>query len=154
VRIHTFGKALGCHGAIVLGSARLRDWLINFSRPFIYTTALPPSSIAAIRASYELFPQLHAERECLRQLIARFQQASLRYERLESTTPIQVVIVPGNVAVKKLAEQLQTAGLDVRPILYPTVPIGGERLRIVLHAFNSVEETDALIAEINKPAQT
>ena len=62
-RIHTFGKALGCHGAIVLGSAWLRDWLINFSRPFIYTTALPPSSIAAIRASYELFPQMHAERK-------------------------------------------------------------------------------------------
>jgi 8-amino-7-oxononanoate synthase len=144
-RIHTFGKALGCHGAIVLGSARLRDWLINFSRAFIYTTALPPSSIAAIRASYEIFPAMHAEREWLRQLIDRFQQASLRYGRLESRTPIQGVVVPGNEEVKQLAEQLQSAGLDVRPILYPTVPLGGERLRIVLHAFNSADDLAALI---------
>ena len=69
----------------------------------------------------------------------------MSYGKLISHTPIQVVIVPGNEAVKKLAGLLQDHGLDVRPILYPTVPKGSERLRIVLHAFNSREEIEKLI---------
>jgi 8-amino-7-oxononanoate synthase len=144
-RIHTFGKAVGCHGAIVLGSARLRDYLINFCRAFIYTTALPPASVQAIAVAYGLLPKLDKERAALRELIDRFQQASIGYERLKSSTPIQVVIVPGNAAVRRAAGRLQMAGLDIRPILYPTVPRGGERLRIVIHSFNTIEQTDRLI---------
>jgi 8-amino-7-oxononanoate synthase len=147
-RIHTFGKAVGCHGAVILGSQQLRNYLINFSRAFIYTTALPESSVLAISKAYELLPQMDKERSRLQQLIARSQQASLRFECLNSATPIQGVIVPGNEAVRALAARLQAAGLDVRPILYPTVPKGSERLRIVLHAFNTVEELEALIAEL------
>lgn len=144
VRIHTFGKAVGCHGAIVLGSERLRRFLINFCRPLIYTTALPPASVRAIGDAYRLFPTMQSEREQLRLLIDRFRQAAIGYQRLESLTPIQVVIVPGNAAVRKLAEQLQQAGLDIRPILYPTVPRGSERLRIVIHSFNTAAEIDRL----------
>ena len=58
-RIHTFGKALGCHGAVILGSQTLRNYLINFCRPFIYSTAIPPASVAAIKASYKIFPGLN-----------------------------------------------------------------------------------------------
>ena len=148
-RIHTFGKAVGCHGAVVLGSERLRDYLINFSRSFIYSTALPEASVAAIRCAYELFPAMHKERAHLQQLINRFQQAGGKWEKLVSATPIQIVIVPGNDAVKEVAGALQHAGLDVRPILYPTVPAGKERLRIVLHAFNSMEEIDQVIQVLN-----
>ena len=144
-RVHTFGKAVGCHGAIVLGSHRLRDFLINFSRAFIYTTALPEASVRAIRIAYTLFPGLDGERDHLRQLIDRFQQASIGFEKLNSRTPIQVVIVPGNEAVRALAAKLQADRLDVRPILYPTVPRGSERLRIVLHSFNREEDVDLLI---------
>jgi 8-amino-7-oxononanoate synthase len=144
-RIHTFGKAVGCHGAIVLGSDRLRQFLINFCRPLIYTTALPPASVRAIADAYRLFPKMKEERTRLRQLIDRWKQASIGYERLNSPTPIQVVIVPGNAAVRALAGRLQGAGLDIRPILYPTVPKGSERLRIVIHSFNTVEEIDRLI---------
>jgi len=143
-RIHTFGKAVGCHGAIVLGSTRLRQFLVNFCRPLIYTTALPPASVGAIADAYRLFPKMNVERTRLQQLIDRWQQASIGYERLNSQTPIQVVIVPGNAAVRGLAGRLQEAGLDIRPILYPTVPKGGERLRIVIHSFNTVEEIDRL----------
>jgi 7-keto-8-aminopelargonate synthetase-like enzyme len=57
-----------------------------------------------------------------------------------------VVIVPGNAEVRALAERLQQAGLDIRPILYPTVPKGGERLRIVIHSFNTSDEIDRLTA--------
>lgn len=143
-RVHTFGKAVGCHGAAIAGSTLLRDYLVNFSRSFIYTTALPPASVRSIARAYALLPRLDAERERLRRLIDRFRQTPVAWERLDSHTPIQVVIVPGNAAVKALAERLQAAGLDVRPILSPTVEKGKERLRIVLHAFNTEEEIDRL----------
>lgn len=151
-RIHTFGKALGCHGAVVLGSRALKDYLINFARPFIYTTALPESSIMAILKAYELFPGMEQERRCLRKHIRQFQDARLRYRTLLSITPIQGVIVPGNSEVKAVAASLQRAGLDVRAILYPTVPQGSERLRIVLHAFNTEEEVDKLAGILNGEA--
>lgn len=148
-RVHTFGKAVGCHGAVVLGSEPLRQFLVNFSRPFIYTTALPESSIAAIRTSYGTFPNMQTERAQLQQLIAQFQAATIPFQKLPSATPIQVVIIPGNEAVRDMAARLQAVQLDVRPILYPTVPKGSERLRIVLHAFNTPAEIDRLIAALN-----
>ena len=150
-RIHTFGKAVGCHGAVVLGSHTLRDYLINFSRAFIYTTALPESSVEAIRIAYSIFPDMDAERRHLSQLVSGFQQSAISYEKLASLTPIQVVIIPGNDKVKEVAHRLQSANLDVRPILYPTVPKGSERLRIVLHAFNTIPELERLQQLLSKP---
>lgn len=147
-RIYTFGKALGAFGAAVLGSENLRNFLINFSRSFIYTTALPEINIAAIRASYQLFPTMQQEREQLKKHIYKFQNANIPYQLLYNETPIQVIIVPGNEEVKELAKHLQNNNFDVRPILYPTVPVGGERLRIVLHAFNTESELEELIQKI------
>jgi 8-amino-7-oxononanoate synthase len=144
-RIHTFGKALGTHGAVVLGSSMLRDYLVNFSRPFIYTTALSPASVAAITLSYQTFPGMHAEREQLQHLIEQFQQAGISIQILKSRTPIQVAIIPGNENARRAAAHLQQNGLDVRAILYPSVPKGKERLRIVLHSFNTPEEMNRLI---------
>jgi len=149
-RIHTFGKAVGCHGAVVLGSALLRDYLINFSRSFIYSTALPEDSVAAMRCAYELFAGMHSERNHLQQLISYFQQADSVYEKLPSITPIQIVIIPGNDQVKQVAGTLQAGGLDVRAILYPTVPAGKERLRIVLHAFNSMDELQRVVQVLKR----
>lgn len=148
VRLHTFGKACGCHGAVVLGSQRLKDYLINFARSFIYSTALSEHTAAIIKRSYETFPYLHIERKHLHQLIHFFQSANIPFEKLSSTTPIQVVIVPGNDAIKTLSERLQQKRFDVRPILYPTVQKGKERLRIVLHSFNSEAEVRRLIDEL------
>ncbi len=144
-RIHTFGKACGCHGAVVLGSTRLRKYLVNFARPFIYSTALSPACINAINRSYRVFPLLNNEREYLKNLIAIFHDSTLKYSMLKSVTPIQVVIVPGNSEVKKVANHLQKNNFDVRPILYPTVPKGKERLRIVFHAFNTNDQVKELI---------
>ncbi|MBC7651934.1 MAG: 8-amino-7-oxononanoate synthase [Deinococcales bacterium] len=144
-RVHTFGKACGCHGAVVLGSSVLRNYLINFARSFIYTTSLPPNAIATIKKSYEIFPLMMAERTHLQALIQYFQTVPLAYEKLVSQTPIQVVIVSGNAEVKTVANLLQAYGLDVRPILYPTVPKGKERLRIVLHSFNTMAEVEKLV---------
>lgn len=144
-RVHTFGKALGCHGAIILGSRVLRDFLINFSRPFIFSTALPASSVMAIKEAYSIFPQMKKERESIQNLVQSFQAASISHDKLPSGTAIQGVLVPGNQAVKEIAAKLQERGLDVRPILYPTVPKGKERLRIVLHSFNSEAELKSLL---------
>ena len=144
-RVHTFGKAVGTHGAVVLGSRLLRDYLVNFSRPFIYTTALPEASLAAVVQSYAIFPGMSEQRRHLQSLIREFQ--SHKDNRiLQSHTPIQGVVIPGNEAVKQTAATLQQNGFDVRPILYPTVPKGGERLRIVLHSFNTGEEVKGLLS--------
>lgn len=144
-RIYTFGKAAGAHGAVVTGSAMLRDYLVNFSRPFIYTTAAPPSALQAIAAAYNAFPDMQAERLQLDALCHRFQHTAIGHEKLPSGTPIQGVIVPGNETARQLAAAIQSAGIDVRAILYPTVPKGSERLRIVLHAFNTSGELDLLL---------
>jgi len=144
-RVYTFGKACGCHGAAVTGSQQLKDYLINFARSFIYTTALPEHSVAAIQASYNTFPFLNDERKHLKKLIDYFQNAALKFQKLNSSTSIQIVIIPGNDVVKDIALQLQEAAFDVRPILYPTVPLNKERLRIVLHAFNTINEVEELV---------
>jgi 8-amino-7-oxononanoate synthase len=149
-RIHTFGKACGVHGAVILGSKQLKDYLVNFSRAFIYTTALPESSVAAIAASYDLFPLLNEERKHLDFLIRHFTEAPLPMQKLHSSTPIQGVILPGNENAKSAASLLQQNNMDVRAILYPTVPRGEERLRIVLHAFNTVDEVAFLINTLVK----
>lgn len=143
-RIYTYGKGPGCHGAAVLGSARLRSYLVNFARSFIFTTALPETAIRAIEASYRVFPHMQQERAQIAALIRQFRDTPLRYEKLVSGTAVQGIIVPGNSEVKKVAEQLTEAGFDVRPILYPSVPRGRERLRISIHAFNTPEELSRL----------
>ena len=151
-RVHTFGKAMGTHGAIVLGSNNLRSYLVNFARSFIYTTALPMHALAAIEAAYELIPTWHQAREHLDRLIDLFQDTlgkATRYEILPSASPIQGVIVAGNHQAKHLAEQIEAAGFYVKAILSPTVPAGQERLRICLHAFNTKAQLDQLMNMIS-----
>jgi 8-amino-7-oxononanoate synthase len=89
---------------------------------------------------------LFSQRLHLQKLISLFQSAVIKYEKIASATPIQVVVIPGNEEVKTAAGQLQQNNLDVRAILYPTVPKNRERLRIVLHAFNTVGEIEKLIS--------
>ncbi len=147
-RIYTYGKAAGAHGAAIVGSTILKEYLLNFARSFIYTTALPPVSLISIKHAYEQFPEMVKERIHLHKLIGIFRDAVLVHEKLDSNTAIQGVIVPGNDAVRLLAEKIQDAGFDVRPVMYPSVPKGKERLRIVLHAYNTTEELQRLIGNL------
>lgn len=152
-RIITFGKALGCHGAIVLGSDLLRQYLINFSRSFIYTTAASFHQIAAIKMAYKLFHLSENEIQKLKSNIIFFKQNLLinpGHNFLQSDSAIQCIGVGSNEKAKQMALQLQNAGLDVRPILSPTVPKGTERLRICLHSFNTNNEIFLLSDIINK----
>lgn len=143
-RIMTFGKGLGCHGAVILGSDALKSYLVNFARSFIYTTGLSPHAIATILIAYQ---QLKTENETiskLKQNIIWFNQQKqllgLKPMFVYSKSSIQCAIVQGNDNVKRIANQLQEKGFDVKPILSPTVPEGQERLRFCLHSFNSNQD--------------
>jgi 8-amino-7-oxononanoate synthase len=151
-RVHTFGKALGTHGAAVVGSELLRNYLINFSRPFIYTTALPLHSLRSISAVYDLLPSLHQERTALFNKIHYFNNKALEMKIpvIESSSPIQGIIIPGNSYVKMMAEKCTDDNMDVRAVLSPTVPKTQERLRISLHSFNTEKEIDLLMHTLLK----
>jgi 8-amino-7-oxononanoate synthase len=145
-RVHTFGKALGAFGAIVLGSPLLKHLLVNFCRPFIYTTALPDPVLRAIEQAYAWMEQADEERLRLADLIVyfAFKARISRRKFAPSQTHIQALYVNGNQEALQLADQLKRRGILAKPLLHPTVPKGGERLRFCLHAYNSKEEIDRL----------
>lgn len=142
-RIHTFSKALGSHGACILGSQTLKEYLINFSRPFIYTTALPVPSLFLIEAGYEkLQKEVQDHQQRLKTLIEYFQKRSgIR----GSQSPIQPIYVSGVEKVRHLSRKLMDHGLDVRALVSPTARRGKECLRVVLHSFNQEGEIDQLV---------
>ncbi len=141
--IVTFGKAMGCHGAAILGSGGLKAYLVNFARGFMYTTGLPAHSLATILRAYDFIsgPKGTGARQSLHGNIAFFKlelkKLDLEQNFVKSNSAIHSCILPGNILVKRIASQLQKEGLDIRPILSPTVPKGWERLRICLHAYNT-----------------
>jgi 8-amino-7-oxononanoate synthase len=149
-RIITFGKALGCHGAAILGSETLKKYLVNFARSFIYTTGLPPHSLATILLGYQ--EMIHSRKqEALRANIAFFNEELTRLELknhfIESNSAIHCCVISGNEKVKSIAKNLQDQDFDVKAILSPTVPEGHERIRFCIHAYNSFQEmTDVLSA--------
>lgn len=154
-RVHTFGKAMGVHGACICGSKALIDYLINFARPFIYTTALPVHSLFSIDAAFDyLNENIHLQKESRDKIFyynSLFHQKlgkGAGIEKMESHTPIQPLVVPGNKRVKALAQSLQKSGFDVRPILSPTVKEGSERLRVSIHTHNTEEEIAQLVNQI------
>ena len=148
-RIMTFGKGLGCHGAAILGSNNLKDFLVNFARSFIYTTGLSPHSVAAILIAYQHLSKDKTEIEKLRENIIYFNQQknllSLKPLFVRSKSAIQSAIVPGNDKVKVVAKTIQENGFNVKAILSPTVPKGQERLRICLHSYDSKNDIDNLL---------
>jgi 8-amino-7-oxononanoate synthase len=152
-RVVTFGKALGCHGAIVLGGSLLKNYLVNYARSFIYTTAAPFHQVASVKMAYQRLQESTSEVERLKNNIALFKQKITpdnNYPLLNSDSAIQCLVLKSNEKAKELAARLQNAGLDVRPILSPTVPLGSERIRICLHSYNTEAEITLLTDNINK----
>lgn len=148
-RIVTFGKGLGCHGAAIIGSEKLKSYLVNFARSFIYTTGLSPHSVATIFIAYQ---QLQIEKVAMQKLKQNIQyfnqvktQNGLKSLFVYSKSAIQCAIIPGNEKVKFIAANLQENGFDVKAILSPTVPEGQERLRFCLHSYNSEEEISNVV---------
>jgi 8-amino-7-oxononanoate synthase len=148
-RIVTFGKGLGCHGAAIIGSNELKNYLVNFARSFIYTTGLSPHSVATVLVAYQHLKIEKKAHEQLRNAIIHFNQEKnllgLKPMFVRSKSAIQSAIIPGNQNVKLIANQLQEKGFDVKAILSPTVPEGQERLRFCLHSFNSKEEISEVL---------
>ena len=147
-RIVTFGKALGCHGAAILGSENLKTYLVNFSRPFIYTTGLPPHTLASIISAYK-YLQLNSNDTTLAKTITHFKEqlevTKLNHLFIESSSAIQCAVISGNDRIKGISQKLHEAGFDVKPILSPTVARGKERLRFCLHTYNSEEEISEVL---------
>jgi 8-amino-7-oxononanoate synthase len=151
-RLHTYGKALGCHGAVVVGSEILKQYLVNFARPFIYSTALPPHSLACIKCAYtflekntEVIVELKNRIQFFREQIGKIKNIQL----ISSQSAMQCLLIAGNKQAKQAAGNIQAAGYDVRPILSPTVAVGSERLRICLHTFNTEEQISGLVKAID-----
>lgn len=148
-RIITFGKGLGTHGAAVLGSMELRNYLINFARSFIYTTAASFTSHLAVKLAYQYLLQADHHQEIHKRIDYFKTNLNKDIHLVASRSTIQAIIIGGNTAAKKVSSALQDDGFDVRAILSPTVPIGFERLRICLHNHNSFEEINQLAKSLN-----
>ena len=146
-RIITFGKAIGVHGAAILGSQLLIDYLINFSRPFIYTTSMPPHTLASLIVAYDEL-NLAKSKQILKQNISHFQSNIGSLNFISSNSAIQSCIISGNERVKSVANKLMNKGYDIKPILSPTVPKGYERLRFCLHSFNNKEDISQVLSEL------
>ncbi|MBA3665809.1 MAG: aminotransferase class I/II-fold pyridoxal phosphate-dependent enzyme, partial [Bacteroidetes bacterium] len=148
-RVYTYGKAMGCHGATVVGSAALRSYLINFSRAFIYSTALPGHSIEAILCAYKLLIETQ-QQEKLQENIAYFYSKSATIKNfIKSQSSIHSLVVGDNTRAEELELLLAKNGMHAKAIKSPTVKAGTERVRFCIHAYNTREEIDNLFNLLN-----
>lgn len=139
ILVGTFGKAFGGSGAFVAGSEELIETLIQFCRPYIYTTAMSPAMAEALRASLKLVRKDNWRREYLAQLIQRFRNhcADLGLQVLPSQTPVQAVVLGDVELTLQASSALLAKGLYVSAIRPPTVPVGTARLRVTFSAVHT-----------------
>jgi 8-amino-7-oxononanoate synthase len=149
-RLYTFGKAFGTHGAAICGSEELKEYLYNFARSFIYSTALPPNQYLHIQTSIERSSNTHMCRD-LKEVISQF-RSLIKDESVISdpTSPIQVIPVSTLEKCLLIAKKMQENNLAIKAILPPTVPENGQRLRICLHAYNTESEINQLTELLNE----
>ncbi|NLZ79343.1 MAG: 8-amino-7-oxononanoate synthase [Gammaproteobacteria bacterium] len=147
VLVGTLGKSFGTSGAFVAGSHELIETLIQFARPYIYTTSSPPAVACATLASLKLVQTEHWRREHVQQLIAQFRQGAqaLGLNLMDSPTPIQPIIIGDSAQAMVMSAQLRERGILVGAIRPPTVPAGSARLRITLTAAHTAEQVQRLL---------
>ena len=150
VLVGTLGKAFGTFGAFVAGSEDLIETLIQFARPYIYTTALPPALAAATLASLTRIEKDSWRRQKLNELIARFRQGAAEkgFVLMDSATPIQPLLIGADADALALSQSLREKGFLISAIRPPTVPEGTARLRITMSAAHEPEDIDKLIAAL------
>jgi len=148
-KLVTFGKAYGSHGGCVLGNSDLTQFLSNFSRSFIFTTALPHTVFD--RNLSVLTSSLVSERQGqLRQNIEYFRSSYDGPELIsDERSSIQIIEIGNVESTRELADKIQGMGIAIKPIYSPTVAEGRERLRICIHSFNTKEEIEALTAALD-----
>lgn len=150
VLMATLGKALGTSGAFIAGSSHLINSLIQFARPYIYSTAYSPALAFASLASLKLMQSQAWRQEKLAELIAYFKQSAnqLGLEVAPSNTAIQPLIVGNACLALRLADYLRQQGLWVVAIRPPTVPQGSARLRITLNATHTKPQVSQLLTAL------
>jgi 8-amino-7-oxononanoate synthase len=148
----TLGKALGSYGAFVAGSDVLIETLIQFSRNYIYTTALPPAIAAASLAAVKLLQHEVWRQQHLNHLIRLFKQQAehLRLPLMPSGTAIQPLLIGSSEIALRLSESLKEMGFLVTAIRPPTVPKNTARLRITLSAAHTENHLQQLLAALLK----
>jgi 8-amino-7-oxononanoate synthase len=148
-RVITFSKALGVAGAAVLTTSIGKEYLVNFARSFIYSTAPSFSSLLEIKSAYLFLKSNPAIQKVALDKILFFKDKLAHSPHLpflkESESMIQALIIPGNFNARSISFQLALAGFDLRPLVFPTVPKGRERIRICLHTFNNEQEIEGLL---------
>lgn len=147
VLVGTLGKAFGTAGAFVVGSEELIETLVQFARPYIYTTSQPPALACATLKSLELLRSENWRREHLNALIKRFREGaqSIGLELMDSATPIQPILIGDSGRAMRLSQLLRERGLLVTAIRPPTVPAGSARLRVTLSAAHSAAQLERLL---------
>ncbi|MBM7062255.1 8-amino-7-oxononanoate synthase [Pseudomonas sp. UL073] len=147
VLVGTLGKAFGTAGAFVAGSEELIETLVQFARPYIYTTSQPPAVACATLKSLELLRRESWRRDHLNQLIARFRQgaAEIGLTLVDSPTPIQPILIGDSQRALRLTALLKQRGLLVGAIRPPTVPAGTARLRVTLSAAHTAAQLETLL---------
>lgn len=145
----TFGKAFGVSGAAVLCSEALADYLLQFARHLIYSTAMPPAQAVALSAALRTIrgDEGQRRREALACRIAQFRDGMRDYpgQLTESTSAIQPLIVGDNARALRLAARLREQGCWATAIRPPTVPVGSARLRLTLSAAHESADIDRLL---------
>ncbi|WP_110951550.1 8-amino-7-oxononanoate synthase [Pseudomonas bohemica] len=152
VLIGTLGKSFGTAGAFVAGSEELIETLIQFARPYIYTTSQPPALACATLKSLELLRSEHWRREHLQALIKQFRNGAqaLGLELMDSFTPIQPILIGDSGRALRLSQMLRERGLMVTAIRPPTVPAGSARLRVTLSAAHSEAQVQLLLEALEQ----
>lgn len=150
VQVVTFGKALGCQGAAVLGSQALIDFLVSHAREYIYSTALSPANAALALAATQYCtarPELQIQ---LLDNIQRFKQLchDANVPLLGSDTAIQPLIMGDAQQTLQVAQELRAVGIWVGAIRPPTVPVGSARLRITLTASHTAADIAYCVAQL------
>ncbi|MGE6660565.1 8-amino-7-oxononanoate synthase [Pseudomonas sp. NPDC077408] len=147
VLVGTLGKAFGTAGAFVAGSEELIETLIQFARPYIYTTSQPPAVACATLKSLELLRSESWRRDHLNSLIARFRQGAseIGLTLMDSPTPIQPILVGSSERALNLSATLRERGILVGAIRPPTVPTGSARLRVTFSASHSEAQVERLL---------
>ncbi|MDH0290814.1 8-amino-7-oxononanoate synthase [Pseudomonas sp. GD04087] len=150
VLVGTLGKAFGTAGAFVAGSEELIETLIQFARPYIYTTSQPPAVACATLKSLALLRAEGWRRDHLNALIARFRTGAeaIGLRLMDSPTPIQPILIGGSAQAMALSAELRQRGILVGAIRPPTVPAGTARLRVTLSASHSEVQVDRLLVAL------
>lgn len=146
--VGNLSKAFGCFGAFVAGSETWIEALIQFARPYLYSTAFPPALAGAARVSLKILKKEHGRREHLQRLIQRFQTGieQLGLTRLPSHTPIQLLMLNDSAAALALNRYLKSRGLLTGALRPPTVPLHTDRLRITFSANHTEIAIDYLLS--------